>query len=207
MDWFGRASIHFTHSASPLTLKRKDGSNTDLLQLCQKATPACQLNPLLFNGHLQTMWTVVKSEGPRAHYRRKIFQADHKTYRGSFAVDFAVASHHDADETLPPRTAYFADDEFAKIGSDDSKPMLMVLHGLSGGSHEIYLRHAIEPLIGDGGWEVCVVNGRGCANSKITSSVLFNARATWDLRQVSFFGYPPIFEMVGVYSPRRSSGM
>lgn len=61
--------------------------------------------------------------------------------------------------------------------------MLVVLHGLSGGSHEIYLRAVLEPLV-DAGWEACVVNSRGCAMSKITTAVLYNARATWDLRQV-----------------------
>jgi len=38
-------------------------------------------------------------------------------------------------------------------------------------------------LVEDGDWEACVVNARGCAMTKITSSVLFNARATWDVRQ------------------------
>jgi predicted alpha/beta-fold hydrolase len=28
-----------------------------------------------------------------------------------------------------------------------------------------------------------VVNSRGCAGSKITNSMLYNARATWDVRQ------------------------
>ncbi|KAH8882839.1 AB-hydrolase YheT [Thozetella sp. PMI_491] len=200
MDWFGRANITFTHSASPLALTRKDGTQTDLPTLCKEATPVCQLNPLLFNGHLQTMWTAVRVEGPPVYYRRKIFQADHKAYRGSFAVDFAVAPHKDTDETLPPRTAYFDEDLFAKIGSDDTKPMIVVLHGLSGGSYEIYLRHAIAPLVDDGSWEVCVVNSRGCANSKITSGVLFNARATWDIRQVvkwarATFPNRPLFAM------------
>ncbi|KAL2148830.1 hypothetical protein VTH82DRAFT_1977 [Thermothelomyces myriococcoides] len=139
MDWFGRAKIAFTHSPTPLTLQRKDGTVTDLL----------------------------------------------KTYTGTFAVDFAVEPHADVDEGLPPRTAFYSDEDFAKIASDDSRPMLIVLHGLSGGSHEIYLRHAIAPLVLNGGnWEVCVVNSRGCANSEVTSGVLFNARATWDVRQV-----------------------
>jgi predicted alpha/beta-fold hydrolase len=63
--------------------------------------------------------------------------------------------------------------------------MLIVLHGLSGGSHEVYLRHAVGPLVlGEGNWEACVVNSRGCANSQVTSGVLFNGRATWDVRQV-----------------------
>ncbi|KAH6626090.1 Alpha/Beta hydrolase protein [Chaetomium sp. MPI-SDFR-AT-0129] len=185
MDWFGRAKIAFTHATSPLALKKKDGTSTDLLKVCEASTPTCQLNPLLFNGDLQTMWTAVKEHGPPIYYRRRIFDADHKVYTGTFTVDFAVDPHKDVDEELPPRTAFFSDDDFAQIGSDDSRPMLIVLHGLSGGSHEIYLRHTIAPLVLDeGNWEVCVVNARGCANSKVTSGVLFNARATWDLRQV-----------------------
>ena len=67
--------------------------------------------------------------------------------------------------------------------SEDDTPMLVILHGLSGGSHEIYLRRVLKPMI-DAGWEACVVNSRGCAMSKITSGVLYNARATWDVRQV-----------------------
>ncbi|KAL2179213.1 Alpha/Beta hydrolase protein [Thermothelomyces heterothallicus CBS 202.75] len=185
MDWFGRAKIAFTHSPTPLTLQRKDGTVTDLLKVCEASTPPCQLNPLLFNGDIQTMWTAVQEHGPPIFYRRRIFNADHKTYAGTFAVDFAVEPHTDVDEGLPPRTAFYSDEDFAKIASDDSRPMLIVLHGLSGGSHEIYLRHAIAPLVLNGGsWEVCVVNSRGCANSKVTSGVLFNARATWDIRQV-----------------------
>jgi predicted alpha/beta-fold hydrolase len=127
----------------------------------------------------------VKTEGPPIYYRRRIFDATHKTYNGTFAVDFTVKRHEDVDASLPPRTAYFSEEEFSTIASDDSRPMLVVLHGLSGGSYEEYLRHAIAPLVlNDGGWEVCVVNARGCANSEVTSGVLFNARATWDVRQV-----------------------
>ncbi|KAI7626201.1 hydrolase, alpha/beta fold family, partial [Hortaea werneckii] len=82
------------------------------------------------------------------------------------------------------------------LPSEDTKPLLITLHGLSGGSYEVYLRHVIEPLIrastgesskqglSGGDWEALVVNSRGCAGSKITSSILYNARATWDVRQV-----------------------
>ena len=184
MEWLGRARISFTHAISPLSLRRKDGTLTDLLKVCEASTPPCHLNPFLFNGHLQTMWTAAAKHGPPIYYRRTIMEADHAIYKGSFAVDFAVDAHTDQSPNLPPRTAYFKDGDFAKLASEDSRPMLIVLHGLSGGSHEIYLRHAIAPLVEDGKWEVCVVNARGCALSKITSSVLFNARATWDVRQV-----------------------
>ncbi|KAL7948937.1 Alpha/Beta hydrolase protein [Trichoderma barbatum] len=183
MEWLGRAKIEFTHSPTPRAIREKDGNETDLLKICESSTPPCQLNPLLFNGHVQTMWTAMKPHGPLVHYKRKVFQAEHEAYEGSFAVDFVVEPHDGRDEGLPPRTVHYSDQEFANISSDDSKPMLVVLHGLSGGSHEVYLRHTIAPLP-EQGWEICVVNSRGCAGSKFTSGILYNARATWDIRQM-----------------------
>lgn len=183
MEWLGRAQIDFTHAPSPRTIREKDGSETDLLKICEESTPPCHLNPLLFNGHLQTMWTATKPAGPKVYYKRKLFEADHKTYRGTFAVDFAVEPFEGEDPTLGRRTLYYTEPEFEALGSEDTKPMLVVMHGLSGGSHEIYLRHTIAPLLAEGKWEVCVVNSRGCARSKLTSGVLYNARATWDIRQ------------------------
>lgn len=184
MEWLGRAKIEYTHSPSPRIVKDKDGKELDLIKLLDKTVPPCWLNPLLFNGHMQTMWTATKPHGPPVHYRRKVFQAEDEVYQGTFAVDFVVPPYEESDPDLPPRTTHYTDEEFGKLPSDDTKPMLVVLHGLSGGSHEVYLRHAIAPLIGDAGWEICVVNSRGCAGSKFTSGTLYNARATWDVRQM-----------------------
>ncbi|RDW89448.1 alpha hydrolase-22 [Coleophoma cylindrospora] len=184
MEWLGHASINFIHCPDPLPLKTKEGKTTDLLTICEESTPPCRLNPLLFNGHLQTMWTVMKFAGPPVFYKRKIFDAEDPTYHGTFAVDFVVEPYTDTDDTLPIRTTYFNEQEFDGIASLDSKPMLVALHGLAGGSYEIYLRHVLHPLIQqEAGWEACVINSRGCANHKITSSILYNARATWDCRQ------------------------
>jgi uncharacterized protein len=187
MDWLGHAKTTFTHSPTPLELRKKDGSSTDLLTICEEATPPCRLNPLLFNGHLQTMWTAVKNDGPPIYYKRRVFEAEDPTYEGSFAVDFVAQPFSETDDTLPPRTTYFSEQAFEGIASLDSRPMLVALHGLSGGSYEVYLRHVLAPLIGADGeqrWEACVVNSRGCAMHKITSTILYNARATWDCRQM-----------------------
>ncbi|KAI0471082.1 Alpha/Beta hydrolase protein [Xylariaceae sp. FL0804] len=215
MEWLGRAKIDFTAAPAPVGLRGRDGAPTDLLRVCEQSVPPCHLNPLLFNGHLQTCWTATKAHGPPIHYKRKIFEADHKEFNGSFTVDFAVdessanptTNHKPDDASLPPRTSYFSDAELARLDSgrglglgpgpddDDTRPMLVVLHGLSGGSHEVYLRHAVAPLLVSGGgsggngedgarWGVCVVNSRGCAGSRITTGLLYNARATWDTRQV-----------------------
>ena len=142
------------------------------------------------------MYTVVKSVDIPIYYKRKIFSADDPLYTGIFAVDFVVPPYHskesidNSEEQLflnegepLPRTTYYTKEEADTLGSNDAKPMLITLHGLSGGSHEIYLREVLEPMV-KRGWEACVVNARGCAGSQITSGVLFNARATWDVRQV-----------------------
>lgn len=187
MEWLGRAKINFTHSPSPAELQETDGSKTNVLKIVEQSVPPCQMNPLLFNGHIQTIWTATKQHGPPVYYRRKLFQAEDKTYEGTFAVDFVTEPFEEEDDTLPPRTVYYGEEEAENLGSDDDRPQLVVLHGLSGGSHEIYLRHCIAPLVADKRWEVCVVNSRGCAMSPVTSGVLYNARATWDFRHVRLF--------------------
>ncbi|RYP24553.1 hypothetical protein DL765_000573 [Monosporascus sp. GIB2] len=185
MDWLGRAKLGFVTAPKSLPIREKGGKATSLLEICRATVPPCQLNPLLFNGHAHTMWTATQTAAPPIHYKRRIFEADHREFNGSFAVDFVVPESEvtGADDSLPPRTVYFSEDELAGMGSDDDRPMLVILHGLSGGSHEVYLRHAIAPLIESGKWEGCVVNSRGCAKSKITTGILYNARATWDVRQ------------------------
>ena len=66
-----------------------------------------------------------------------------------------------SDSNLPPRTTFFTDAEFDEYCSqDDEKPLLIALHGLSGGSHEEYLRCVLAPLV-DAGWDALVVNSRG----------------------------------------------
>ena len=180
----GNARTSYLHAQRTLTLRTRDGKEILFSDLCKSVIPPCRLNPFLFNGHLQTMWTVLKSQDVPIYYKRHIFENEDPTYTGTFAVDFAVPPYDGEDDTLPSRTTYLTNQEFADIGSSDSKPMLVTLHGLSGGSHELYLRHVLAPLVSEnGGWEACVVNSRGCAHSKITSSVLYNARATWDVRQ------------------------
>lgn len=221
-SWLGHSKIHFDAAertipipllSSPL-IKAQTNDDSDLstdsttggtntqsfLDLCKQTTPPCHLNPLLFNGHLQTMWTAIKGADIPITYKRKIFESKSVAYGdgGSFAVDFVVptpkSAHHehvkdDPTQELPPRTTYYTEEEFSDLGGDDSKPLLIMLHGLAGGSHEIYLRTVLKPLCLDAAsdeerWEALVVNARGCAHSRITSGVLYNARATWDVRQV-----------------------
>lgn len=197
MRLVGHSKISFHHSPNPVEVITKAGDKTNLLKICEAATPSCHLNPFLFNGHLQTFWTAVKSKDIPVYYKRKVFEADDPAFAGSFAVDFVVGPYEGTDASLPPRTTYYEDSDFDRIGSLDDRPMLVALHGLSGGSHEIYLRSVLWPIMQEE-WEVCVVNSRGCAQSSITSGVLYNARSTWDIRQVvkwlaKMFPHRPLF--------------
>lgn len=180
-----KTRIAFCHSDNTISLQTKDKSTIAISDLCKSVTPPCNLSLLLFNGHLQTIWSAIKQRDIPVTYKRKIFEVDDRRYAGSFAVDFVI--HHTSVKTedLPERTIFYSDCELEDLnrGSPDQKPMLITLHGLTGGSHELYLREVLGPLVKERGWEACVVNSRGCAMSKITTPILFNARATWDIRQ------------------------
>ncbi|KAK7730173.1 hypothetical protein SLS57_001835 [Botryosphaeria dothidea] len=156
LSWvLGRARVSFTNCAEPVTIVTKSGQSIPLPDLVKDVTPPCHLNPLLFNGHLQTAYTVVKGYDIPVIYKRKVFTSNNPAVPGSFTVDFVhrIASD-EVDSSLPPRTTYFSEQEIGEIGSDDSKPMLVALHGLAGGSNEIYLRHVLAPLTTEeGGWE------------------------------------------------------
>lgn len=195
--------ISFYHAKDNNLLLTKIGESgakeqTSLVDVCRAATPeTCHLNPFLFNGHLQTGWTQTKYDNVPVYYKRRIVESDSPMLTGHYAIDFAVKPYDMPPEGeltdqareftqpsgLPPRTSLFSQDELANLPSDDSKPMLVTLHGLSGGSQEVYLRSVLAPLVEDGSWEACVVNSRGCSQTKITSGVMYNARATWDVRQ------------------------
>ncbi|KAJ6069015.1 alpha/beta fold family hydrolase, partial [Penicillium canescens] len=213
---FPSAKISFFHSAHTVEFKRnkpdsKIRSTTSFADVCRSSTPpSCQLNPILFNGHLQTVWTVLSPRDIPIHYKRKIFESENRTYHGQFSVDFVVAPHRStvgaqatdtylSHNALPPRTSYFTAKEFLNLPSDDRTPMLIVLHGLSGGSYEGYVREFLAPMVSvSRGWEACVVNARGCAQTEVTSEYLYNARSTWDVRQTicllrSLFPNRPLF--------------
>lgn len=138
------------------------------------------------------MYTAVKDPGPPIFYKRQVIQSTHSVYPGQFAVDFVVSREEgekaasrgiEKGDELPERTFNFTPEEWGNISSKDDLPMIIALHGLSGGSHEVYLRETLAPLTA-AGWAACVINARGCAMSKITTPQLFNSRATWDVRQL-----------------------
>jgi predicted alpha/beta-fold hydrolase len=78
------------------------------------------------------------------------------------------------DWALPPR-------ENGSIPSvrevDPDKRTMIILPGLTGGSGELYIRNTVAQLL-DHGWQVVVMNARGCANTPLkTAHVSFLLQA------------------------------
>jgi predicted alpha/beta-fold hydrolase len=203
--WFGRiigfGSVTLISAPQTILLDRKstsakqDDSLTNqisLRSLVEKITIPVKLNPFLFNGHVQTISVASGWSGPdcHIHYKRKSWQSDSQFYPGQFTIDFAIpppAKPFLRDRTLPPRTNNFEENEWADFVNDYiERPLVIVLHGFLGGSHEKYIRHSLELLIAKeekADFSVAVINARGCAYSKLTSPIMYHPQATWDLRQ------------------------
>ena len=129
-------------------------------------------NNFLFNGHLQTIFSAFSdfSNVDLINFNRKLLSL---VDGGTISVDV----HND---------------------NQNSCEVLVICHGLTGGSHESYVRCLISELHLD--MTVVVVNFRGCANTKVTSSLLYSGGQTNDLRSALLFlrNYFPNASFVGL---------
>ncbi|EJS44777.1 eht1p [Saccharomyces arboricola H-6] len=100
---------------------------------------------------------------------------------GKFGDD-EKATHPEGWPRLQPRTRYMTEDELKEIKKVDL-PLVVICHGLAGGSHEPIIRSLAENLSRNGKFQVVVLNTRGCARSKITTKNLFTAYHTMDIRE------------------------
>ncbi|CAK9438349.1 uncharacterized protein LODBEIA_P25730 [Lodderomyces beijingensis] len=171
------------------------------------------VNPLLSSGHTQTAYTALNKfeNSNHVHYKREIIQIEDKRYtlpngeqlkydqwqgESTVAIDYAMTTPYKSDgnhlkyrpssqkEDLPPRTEFKnPDEELIGVDANQDKPLLIVLHGLSGGSYEAYIRAVLEKIIGPPyDFDAIVLNSRGCAHHTITSPQLYNGLWTNDLR-------------------------
>ncbi|KAJ7903430.1 AB-hydrolase YheT [Mycena olivaceomarginata] len=130
--------------------------------LCSKFRPA----PWLFNAHLQTLYSVLGdfSKTDQVQYQRRLLRL---LDGGTLGLDFVPAN---------PSTVR------------DDAPIIVVQHGLTGGSHEPYIRAVLAPACspveqGGLGYRAVVVNFRGCSGVPLTSPKFYTAAQTDDLRQ------------------------
>ena len=152
-------------------------------------------HPLLRSGHLQTLYAGFSSFNdvdPVFYARKLLGMHDGGTvgldfvleseaqYKIGIEVDEAIRQRKDYVKNLPSRIRYMrADEEPKLLSSDDDRPMLITLHGLSGGSHESYLRAMLHHITkAPSRWAACSLNARGCGRTSITTRQLFCANWT-----------------------------
>ncbi|TVY84369.1 putative esterase [Lachnellula suecica] len=166
-----------------------DHERCTFAEICQQAIPVCELNPfLLGSGHLHTLWNLVAARNtPPCYFRRVLIEQKDPRYPGSFAIDFFVREHDPTSDItrakLPPHTTLMSREQQRNLAKADSRPLLIILPGLGGGSEEEYLRETCQSLTSDSDWEVAVINSRGCSRTTLTSQLFYHAGSTWDLAQ------------------------
>ncbi|KAF9011215.1 AB-hydrolase YheT [Cyathus striatus] len=112
----------------------------------------------LRNGHLQTLYNVFGnfSHVDQLWYRRQLLNI---TDGGTIGLDFAPVN-------------------FGEM--EDNTPILVVAHGLTGGSYESYLRAIVAPAVTP--IKEVVITYRGCSGIPLTSPKLYTAGHTDDFR-------------------------
>lgn len=210
LNWGFRSSIklHQSDAEHSVSLNGKNVDSLKFTDIVQHSLPIINasnklwLNPLLFNGTLQTLYYAGASSKEKfpIYYGRELF-----TYAdgGICSLDWTIPTPSSKSEftklyqeTLPegspklhPRTRYFTADELSartKHDQSGATPIVVVCHGLGGGSHEPLIRNLAENLNTktNNEWDVVVINTRGCCRTKVTTGKLFNAISVDDVREV-----------------------
>ncbi|KAJ7813782.1 Alpha/Beta hydrolase protein [Mycena olivaceomarginata] len=154
--------VIFPTTPISLPLTKPEGSEKSLQSLVESKCPSLfhdfRTPWWLFNGHVRTLYA-----------NARLAKEDQMWYErdgGTLGLDFA-----------PIDTRHL----------DDNSPIIVAVPGLTGGSHEAYLRAVLSPASitvkkGGLGYRVVVVNLRGCAGVPVTSPRLYTPGHTDDLR-------------------------
>lgn len=205
LNWGFRANLKLHHSDGG-ELSLKSGDQTSFYNFITKNLPILDptkklwLNPLLFNGTLQTLYYTSHDSSTKfnVYYGRELF-----SYKdgGICSLDWVIPKPSSTEEfkklyaeTLPAesprlnaRTRFFTEEELKEKHTPDAtqtKPICVILHGLGGGSHEPLIRNVAELVTAEKDWDAVVINSRGCCRTKVTNGKLFNAFATDDIKEV-----------------------
>ncbi len=179
------ASIRFIHAPTTVSVKEDVELRSLVQEHCPSLFEPLALRPVLSNAHGSTIYSAFKSF-------EDVFQIYYGRYTmkhadgGINTLDFALreANFEDSPD-LPPRTRLLDSTEILELGSQDTKTMVVLLHGLAGGSHESYVRAVVEHLYAVYSHvelECVAFNARGCAMSEVLSPHYWSAIKTSDFR-------------------------
>lgn len=145
--------------------------------------------------HVSTIYSGVANFEKVDHIYYERFVLDHPD-GGNNTMDLAIRStdelteaqyERSGDVDLPARTRYMTTAEQNSFGSDSHGVLVVLAHGLAGGSHENYIRRTITAIYqryssGEDHVDCIAFNARGCARSKVTSSTYWSAEQSSDIR-------------------------
>ena len=172
-------------------------STNDRLTGFINAIPSLQrpitLNWFLSFPHISTMYSSLANFEKVNHIYYKRYVLEHSD-GGNNTIDLAIPTGtdmsedeyvHSGDGPLPARTILMTEQERSDMGDDKPGVLVIMLHGLAGGSHESYIRatinHLQQTFTETSGLIVTAYNARGCAKSQVTSKGYWNAMRTDDL--------------------------
>ncbi|KAH7343543.1 Alpha/Beta hydrolase protein [Rhizoctonia solani] len=159
--------LHAGSRRKPVAITSAPGPVANLVRsLPSLGSPNAGFEPAwwLPNGDLQTIFCSMGNfeAVDRVRYQRKFIRVPDG---GTLALDFCAAPN-----------------------ATELSPIAVVLHGLTGGSHEHYIRALMTDLTSAStGFRAVVVNGRGCAGSPVTSPQLYHGGTTDDLRHALLY--------------------
>ncbi|KAI9350296.1 Alpha/Beta hydrolase protein [Obelidium mucronatum] len=155
-----KATVDIT-SRSPNGKLRKQSLLARIKQSCPSLVGRFVPSPFLANGHFQTLYA-----GASARVSDKSFSYERELLNlpdgGVVAIDWAKPAVQDHEDYAV-------------------KPILILLHGLGGGSYDKYILDVI-PLALAAGFRVAALNSRGCGGIAIATPQLYSGSYTQDVR-------------------------
>jgi predicted alpha/beta-fold hydrolase len=124
-------------------------------------------DPLLFNGHMQTLYASIYADyiaQPRVTFKREFLTT----------IDGGIVSLDWTDEPEPIASN-------PDVAGRQKTPYVFILHGLTGGSHETYVQDLIIE-VKKYGYKAIVMNFRGCSNTPVQSAQLYSGSFTGDVQ-------------------------
>ncbi|ORZ25429.1 Alpha/Beta hydrolase protein [Absidia repens] len=169
--------VQLIHHQETVKVPLDATTQVSLLEFIQQKCPHLygpeaffQQTPYLFNGHLQTGYASIYKGTPSMDditYQRKYLRMKDG---GQVALDWFPGL---------PNTASTDNQDDNLIDT----PTLVCLHGLTGGSHESYIRGILETVTAAPfNYQSVVINSRGCGKSEVKTPQLYCGAHTEDTR-------------------------
>lgn len=206
--YYLRSGVHAQAPLEPVELPRAEDSTKyiRLDDLIKSNIPSVEdgtwfwNHPLMGNGALQTMYAAAGKfeDVDQIYYGRRLMtwedgaqvSIDYHIEAPSSLNEWKEQLEYEPVPDLPPypiRTRYLTSEEIESLDDPTiTRPLVISLHGLTGGSHESYVRCTISALRRRG-FDNLVLTSRGCNRTKITTPQLFCGIMTEDIRRLVKF--------------------